>query len=227
MKTLRTIGISLIILMVGFILGFYVYGNTGKSAGKDEQLTSYTNPSFGFTFKYPASWIEHQGNSNYSDLYMEKEYLDPNRAREVELSECIINESLSWTSKSPVREDCTVLLSNVTSKQRKELNTQTHPQNVIISVIRADGAKDLRAWLIDRYKTPDGELSDFEPSGEITMGGQKGYIATVGCCADYHVGYYIKKDDVIYELSTNYGEGSLENGQNELLNQIAQTFKFI
>lgn len=236
MRTILWVILGILILAIGGVSGYFAnqkglfQKKSSPTSTKENAntLQTYTNKSLNFSLKYPASWIEIPRISSDKETIFTKELLDPQRQKELEISDCLINESFNWANDSPVKEDCVSILAQVTAEQRKTLNVKISPKNVYIAVIQPKTeVKDLKTWLTDRFRTKDGELQNFEPGGEITLGGQKGYIVSIGCCADYDVAYVVQKGNLIYQLGTNDGDGQLENGQNSLLDEISKNFKFI
>lgn len=236
MRTIISVILGILIFMIGGVSGYFAdkkgllqkKSNPTSTKENASALQAYTNKSLNFSLKYPTSWIEIPRISSDKETIFTKELLDPQRQKELAISDCLINESFNWANSSPIKEDCVSILAQVTAEQRETLNVKISPRNVYIAVIQPKTeVKDLKTWLTNRFRTQDGELKNFEPSGEVEVGGQKGYVASIGCCADYDVAYFVQKDNLIYQLGTNYQDGQLENGQNSLLDEISKNFKFI
>lgn len=234
MKIVSSVLIGLIFLIIGASSAYYYFekylpsrenGGATQSAN-DDSFQSFTNKSLNFFLKYPATWLKEEPKTlESSDTLFSINFFDPVRSKELEISDCLINESFNWTNTTPVKEDCTQILADATQEQRESLNTKIYPRNIYVTVVQPKTVvSDLSVWIKDKFKNSDGSQYS-EPLENVTVSGLPSYAVSVGCCANYDVAYIVQKGELIYEIGTNYGDGQIQNGRNSLLDETIKSFR--
>lgn len=175
--------------------------------------TTYTNTDYGFTFKYPDSWIQH--NIDWSPRSsLNADFLFS------------INFSNPSPKGSELVDVCTnyyntgILPQSLTEKQCDDIiDDARHPSNIFIRVFKTE--KSLDAWLIEHYKLPHSELQDYTLGADISLGSEEGYLSSTGCCLGIDQAYVVKKNGYIYEFGSNATRAE------ELIEEFAGGFRFI
>jgi len=251
---------SIIILLSGSLaIGIWVYVNQissiyddtviysiphNKTSSKPTTATgpivdweTYTNDTYGFSFEYPSEWATTKAESTKSgdgdtqDILFKVIFSNPQRVKDMQISNCLSNEQVNWSNPAPTKEECTDILSGLTTTQRTELNTRMDPKNLFVRVMKYDpNSASLKDWLVKEYKKPNTELEDYDVGKVIKMGGIDGFVSSIGCCSGTDVSYVIQKGDYVYMLGTNDSSGKTGESRAEaddaFIQKIAPTFLF-
>lgn len=229
MKIVYTFLVGILGLLIGgFVIAYYYERAAEKDSttADSSSFQTFTNKSLKFSLKYPDKWLKEQPRLLGSDSIFSIEFFDPESLREIEISECLNNESFNWVNNTPVKEDCKIILDKATQEQRETLNKKISLKKIYVNVIEPKTEEEnLKVWVEERYKDPS--KTETTEIKEVSIDANVGYIADIGCCADYNVAYVTIKDGLIYEIGTYYAEGMLESGRNSLLDEIVKNFEFI
>lgn len=203
------------------------------------QLTSltadwktYTNNTYGFSFKYPNDWDVKKVVTTTREVFDNEDTIykislsDQTSARKIA---CANNEFQNWKDDSPTKAECEPILSQMSSEEKSKWTGPLAPLGIFLRVSNFDSSQSLSQWLVNEYRK--GELDSYDVGKEITMGSLKGYISSAGCCAGYDLSYVVQKESHVYELGTNNRLASI-NDQNiktrddTFVNQVSDTFHF-
>lgn len=204
-----------------------------ETADADGML-SYQNSVYGFSFKYPAGFLQYSPNTSdksgkFKTLFAIG-FKDPDREKEIQQAQCINNEMTEWSNKTPAKEECDPILSGLSDNQKQDLfkkNGNAKSKNILVYIYRSQTSKTLADWLTEKYKQPNTELQDYAPGKSIKIADKDGLVSNIGCCDGYYLNYVFANSDYIFELGTNDQSSDMSNGSdNSFLDQISKTFKF-
>lgn len=203
----------IIVVVVAIVLGtwYYLMGPGKKvattttpsttTATTDQLLAGYekyTNDTYGFSFQYPETWTSTKVEAT------------------TETSAGVLAKDLVYKVRfydpNAVQKSGPVTSDDVYMRVYKKTTSST----------------TLNAWLISTYKLPNSELSDYAVGKEITLGGQKGFFSSIGCCAQVDRNYVVEKGDYIYSLGSGHFDNDIKDvDMPATFQKIAPTFKFI
>lgn len=173
---------------------------------------TYTNDTYGFSFKYPSLWESAKsevttkpGDEVSSDFIYNVKYYDPDMGKKIS---CANNQAQNWQGASfqtPSKTECDPILSKLTATEIKNYTGPKPTDDIFVSVYKKpSNYSDLSSWLTDTYHRPNTELENYQVGKQITVGQTKGYYSSIGCCGGYNRNYVIEKGDYIYALGTLY-----------------------
>jgi hypothetical protein len=209
--------------------------NTNANSTVDEtsDWKTYSNDTYGFSFKYPKEWestkkeetIEKSLGESSNDLLLKVSFYDPNMKAKID---CANNEFQKWSSATPTQTECQPILSALTSEEKTKYTGPRSPENVYARVYKNPAGKSLSDWLTSTFKKPNTELENYSIGEEIELGGEKGYFSSIGCCASVDRNYVIEANGYIISLGSNYFESSIKDTEMPVnFAKVAETFKII